>query len=280
MAEREGNPEATEKVQRKGIPEGMLQVIYAMANESGREGRYLYDPMAPELVKRLEGGFQGVNQEALGPVRDSVMGRGALARAILLDRMTADYVRRHPQGRIVNLGCGMDTRFYRVDNGRIRWYDVDLPEVMEARRQLLPEDDRVVLIGGSVLDSVWAEKVEAGPVLILAQRLSMFLDKQKLQKIFKIIRTCFEEAEVYMEIASLYTVKNSYENVDGESRLKYSWGAGSAKELAAITTGFKAVRDVSLMEGLKEMYPSYHVLRFFPPLRRMSNKIAVLRREP
>ena len=55
MAEREGNPEATEKVQGKGIPEGMLQVIYAMANESGREGRYLYDPMAPELVKRLEG---------------------------------------------------------------------------------------------------------------------------------------------------------------------------------------------------------------------------------
>ncbi len=289
------------------IPAGMLQTIYGIANESKREKHFLYDSKAVELAERLDAAFFGVDgsptdnglndteedypkgagedfpgdgKEALAEARTAVLGRGALARAILLDKMVSGYIKRHPDARVVNLGCGMDTRFYRVDNKSLRWYDVDLPRIIEARKWLLPEEERHFMIGSSALDEDWAEAVKGeGPVLILAERLTMYLDRQKLQRIFKTIRVHFSQAELYLEIASPYTVKNTYENVDGSSRQKYTWGARNGRELAALTTGFRAVKDVSLMEGLKKMYPSYYVLRFFPPMRRLSNKISVLRRE-
>lgn len=264
-----------EKISAEGIPESMLRTIYAMANESRREKPYLYDAKTVELAGRLEAGSLDEAE-----IKSSFMGKGALARAILLDKMVARYVKKHPDARVINLACGMDTRFYRVDNGRIRWYDLDLPDTIEVRKRLLQEDERVSMIGKSALDDSWAEEVEGeGPVLILAERLTMYLDRAKIQKIFGIIRRRFSEAEVFVEIASPYTVKNTYENVDGNSRPKYTWGAKSGKALVSITTGFKAVRDVSLMEGLKKMNPSYYLLKFFPPLRRLSNKVAVLRRE-
>ncbi len=265
-----------EKISTEDIPESMLRTIYAMANESRREKPYLYDKKAVELAQRLEPSLL----EGAAEIKSSFMGKGALARAMLLDRMVVRYVRKHPDARVINLACGMDTRFCRVDNGRIRWYDLDLPDIIEARKRLLQEEERVSMIGKSALDDTWAEEVEGeGPVLILAERLTMYLDRQKLQNIFRIIRSRFREAEIFMEIASPYTVKNTYENVDGNSRPKYTWGAKSGKELASITTGFKAVRDFSLMEGLEKMNPSYYLLKLFPPLRRLSNKIAVLRRE-
>lgn len=286
-----------EKISIEGIPAGMLQTIYGMAGESKKEKPFLFDAKAVELAERLDAAFFGESgspagagcrkdslpedvRAALEEARTAVLGKGALARAILLDRMVSGYLRKHPDARVVNLGCGMDTRFCRADNGRRLWYDVDLPETVEARKRLISEEERYFMIGSSALDDGWAEAVDKeGPVLILAERLTMYLDRQKLQKIFKIIRTHFGQAELYVEIASPYTVKNTYENVDGNSRQKYTWGVRNGKELAAVTTGFRAVRDVSLMEGLKRMYPSYYVLRFFPPMRSLSNKISVLRRE-
>lgn len=257
----------------QGLPEGMQEAVFAMAHESERAKPLIRDPKAVELAKALQAA-------GIGEGEGAVLGKGALARAVLLDEMVRKYVKEHPAARVVNLACGMDTRFYRVDNGSIRWYEVDLPKAMEARKRFLQEEERLFMIGESVLEDAWAEKVEKdGPVLILAERLSMYLDRQKIQKLFKIIRTHFKEAEIFMEIASPYTVKNSYENVDGQSRPRYTWGIENGRKLQQLTTGFRALRDVSLMEGLKRLQPSYYVLRYFPPLRKISNKIVILRRE-
>lgn len=283
-----------EAVTAEEIPENMLQVLYAMANESRRERPRVYDAKAVEIVKRLEeagaadaaakkgSSVPAAEKAAAGNGIETccTMGKGALARTILLDRMTADYIRRHPDGTVINIACGLDTRFYRVDNGRIHWYELDLPETIEIRRHLLPEEERVSLIGKSALDETWPEDVrEEKQALILMERLTMYMSGARVRKMFEIIAAHFDRAEVYAEIASPYTVKNTYENVDGASRLKYTWGAENGRQLQLSAAGFRAVRDVSLMEGLMKLSPVYHVLRFFPPMRRISNKIAVLRRE-
>ena len=262
-----------EAVTGEGIPENMLQALYAMANESRREKPLVYDVKAVEIVERLEAA--GNKTEV-----SYTMGRGALARTILMDRMTVDYIRRYPDATIINIACGLDTRFYRVDNGRIHWYELDLPETIEARRRLLPEEERVCLIGKSALDETWPEDVEAEqPVLILMERLTMYMSDARARKMFEIIAAHFGQAEIFAEIASPYTVKNTYENADGTGRLKYTWGVENGRRLQLSAPGFRAVKDVSLMEGLKKISPAYYVLRFFPPMRKISNKIAVLRRE-
>jgi len=62
---------------------------------------------------------------------------------------------KHPRASVVNIGAGLDTTFYRVDNGLIHWYDLDLPAVFDIRRRLLPEPDRVTYIAKSFLDPSW-----------------------------------------------------------------------------------------------------------------------------
>jgi len=266
-----GSMRERDKINTEGIPESMLHALYARAKESGRQDHHIYDEKAMELVERMDYDFSAAGQEI-------VMGRGVLARTILLDRMVSEYIERYPDASVVSMACGMDTRFYRVDNGRIRWYDLDLPVTIEARDRLLGAQERVLRIAESAMEDTWPEKVDTkGPVLIVAEGLSMYLDRQGVQKIFKIIRTHFTQAEVFLEAASPYTVKNAVENTGEGSRPKYTWGVKNGRQLQKMLTGFRAVKSVSLMEGLKEMYPAYHIIRLFPPMRNISNKIIVLR---
>jgi len=267
-----GHTMETEKINTEGIPETMLLALYTRAKESEKADHHIYDQKAIDLVKRLDYDFTKMGKEAS-------MGNGVLARTILLDRMVSGYVLEHPDGVVVNVACGMDTRFYRVDNGRIRWYDLDLPVTVEARKRLLGEEDRVSLIAKSVLeDDTWADDIEKdSPVLFLVEGLTMYLDRNGVQKIFKGIRTHFHNATVFVEVASPYTVKNAVENTGEGSRQKYTWGIKNGRQLQKLLTGFQAVKSYSLMEGLREMYPIYNLLRFFPPLRKISNKIIVLR---
>jgi O-methyltransferase involved in polyketide biosynthesis len=75
--------------------------------------------------------------------------------AIELDELVNKFIAENPDCVVVNIACGLDTRFYRVDNGRITWYNLDLPETIEVRNQIFEATERVSNIGISVLDSLW-----------------------------------------------------------------------------------------------------------------------------
>ena len=75
-----------------------------------------------------------------------------------MDRIIRDFLERRPNGAIVQLGCGLETTYYRCDNGRARWYAVDLPHVIEYRRGLLPEPEREFYISGDAFVKDWIIK--------------------------------------------------------------------------------------------------------------------------
>ena len=81
------------------------------------------------------------------------------ARTKQFDDKIKAYIADHPRASVINLGAGLDTTFYRVDNGTIHWYDHDLPAVIDIKRQLLPEPDRVTYIAKSLFDPSWFEDV-------------------------------------------------------------------------------------------------------------------------
>lgn len=256
------------KINTDGIPKVMLQALRGREKESKREGRFLYDEKAVQVVEALDYDFSEMDSYA-------VMGRGAIAKAILLDELVREYIREHPDAVVVDVACGIDTRFYRVDNGRIQWYNMDLPETIEARNRLLGCHERVYDIRKSVLDESWPEEIKEtdGPVLFLVEGFTMYSNKQDVQKIFKLIRGHFKTADVFVEITSPKIVKTA---VDAKGQKKYTWGVQNGKKLQSFTTGFCALRDVSLLEGLKKMYPSYRIYQFIPGMRRMSNKIVIM----
>ena len=258
-----------EKISVEGIPEGMLQALRGRERESKREGHFLYDEKAVQVVESLDYDFAGLDEAA-------AMGRGAIAKAVLLDGLVGDFIRENPGAAVVDLSCGIDTRFYRVDNGRIRWYNVDLPETIEARERLLGAHERVFNIPKAVTDESWAEEIDAqGPVLVLAEGITMYSSKPEVKKLLNVIGERFEGVTVFMEITAPKVVEVA---VDAEGKKKYSWGVKNGRKLQALDKSVRAVRDVSLLEGLKKLYPQYKYYQFFPGMRRMSNKIVLLKR--
>jgi O-methyltransferase involved in polyketide biosynthesis len=155
-----------------GVPETLLWTLWQRAVEARRPDTVLVDPLAVELVERLDYPFAARFGEGFGQFQ--------ALRSKCFDREVRRFLRGHPGGTVVALGEGLETQFWRVDDGAVRWVGVDLPEVVELRGRLLPAADRVSSRAESALDFGWLEELGRGPALVTAQGLLMYLGREEV----------------------------------------------------------------------------------------------------
>ena len=267
--------DAGEKKNISGVPETMIQTLYARAKESKKKNHFIYDEQAIDIVSRLDYDFSKAD-------KDMKMSSGVIARTIMLDKMVKEYISKHPEATVINIACGMDTRVYRVDNAKIRWYNIDLPETINIRKRFLDEEGRIKMIACSAMDEKWADEIGTveGDVLVVIEGLTMYLSEPDVKKILDIISGHFSNNNVtlFIEFMSPFVVKRIKEKSIDQSGAKFTWGASSGKEIAALSEKISFVEDRSLVEGMEVMYPVYKVIGKIKPVRNISNKIAVLRK--
>ncbi len=129
------------------------------------------------------------------------------------DRRAAAFLAEHPDGVIVDLGCGLNTRFERIDNGRVKWYGLDLPEVIALRKELLDETPRSHLLGCSVLDFSWMDALsgQAGkPILFLAEAVLVYLEEADVKRLVQTLAGRFPGAELVCEAYSPVVISFSF----------------------------------------------------------------------
>lgn len=262
-----------EKVNIQGVPETMLQTLFARAAHSQKKEHKFYDKKAVEIVKQLDYDFSKAE-------KDAAMSSGVIARTILLDRMVGAFLEENPDATVVNIACGLDTRVYRLDNGRVRWYNLDLPEVIGIRRRFLNEQGRISMIAKSAMDESWAAEIEdqTGKVLVVLEGLVMYLTETDVRKILSIICRRFEHAEIIMETMNPFIMRHMKEKSIEASKARFTWGLKTGKELERMAPELTWIKDVSLVEGMKELYPVYQVLGRIRPVRNISNKLVILRK--
>lgn len=107
----------------EGISETLLITLYARAVESERPDGLIRDEKAVEIVKKLECDFSRLRLHG----HDEV---AIIMRMRRFDHQARDFLARNPEAAVVHFGCGLDTRFERVDDGRVQWFDLDLPDVV------------------------------------------------------------------------------------------------------------------------------------------------------
>ena len=156
-----------ETITLSGVPETMLQTVYARAKESRGRGA-IRDLKAEEIIGRLDYDFSLAD-------KDAAMHSGVIARTIVLDRLVGEYLAAHPDATVMNLACGLDTRCYRMQ-GYAHWYNLDLPETIAVREALLPESGSISQLAMSAMDD-WGAAVEgpSGPALVIIEGLTMYL---------------------------------------------------------------------------------------------------------
>src|SRR5512146_2271729 len=139
-----------------GVAETLLMTLYIRAMESQRPDALIKDEKAVALVTQMSYDFNRVRQVHMDE-EDKVT---VILRNREFDRYAQDFLARHPEAVVVHIGCGLDSRFERVDNGRVEWFDLDLPDVIELRRKLIGNASaRYHLLAASAFEDDWLVEI-------------------------------------------------------------------------------------------------------------------------
>ena len=160
-------------------------------------------------------------------VRKSLVAHTAL-RAKKYDQYIRHFIHRFPDAAVVNIGCGLDHRFERVDNGKISFYDLDLPGIMEIKRQIFPVTKRYHQVPQSVFEFDWMDKIKNKHVILVAEGVFMYCREEDVKALFLMLQEKLLNPEIVFEVFSskwLSGWRKSITNFKLKKQLKFGEGA-------------------------------------------------------
>ena len=187
----------TEKVRLTKERETYLPTLYGKALDSRAEHPILGDKFADEIIQHIDFDFNKLKLASDGAVT-------LPWRAKQLDGWVREFLNTHTKATVLHLGCGLDSRVFRIDPAAtVRWYDVDLPDVIELRKRLYPKRHDYEMIASSVTDLGWLDKIAGDrPVIVVAEGLSGYLPPKDGIALFNRISEQFPSGQICFDIYS------------------------------------------------------------------------------
>lgn len=182
------------------IEETMLGPLWARAKYSEKYPELLDDQKAIEIIDDIDYEFEEMEQ-ILGEWRAI----GLMIRARRFDEALKSYMKDYPKTTVVNIGAGLDTTFFRVDNSQITMYNLDLPNVISYREKLIEETERNHNIAGSVFNYEWMEKVEFSKkqgIFFIAGGFIYYFRKEKIANLMRTLAERFPGGEIVFDAVS------------------------------------------------------------------------------
>lgn len=209
-----------------------LLTLYCRAAESQTADPILGDPQAVAITRRLTPLLSKSDDKLAralvqGKINRTLQVHIAL-RARRYDQYAREFLQAHPGGMLVNIGCGMDTRYFRLGEPEIPFYDLDLPELIAFKRQFVTETKHYQLLPHSVFDYAWMDRVlaEAGPrpAMFLAEGVFMYLEPEKVHDLVLTLRDRFPGSELVCEVVNQRWINPSFKpmvkrKMQGSARL-------------------------------------------------------------
>lgn len=207
--------------------------LWGRALETKKNNPWLVDDTAVEIIDQIDHDFSQAVQNL-----DDLTRIGWIKRSLICDQVTKEFLTSYPEGTVVNIGCGLDTTFDRIDNGRVRCYDLDLPDVIELRRLFIQESERRSFIPASFLDEGWLGEIKVeGNVLFLAAGVFYYFEEHEIREFIVRLIDRFAGSEILFDVSSPIGVKIANQKVIESSGLDQrsylTWGLRNAKDLLA-----------------------------------------------
>jgi O-methyltransferase involved in polyketide biosynthesis len=232
-----------QSVQLGRVQETALVPLYARVLESRKKRPILEDPKAAGIVDSIDWDFRRVAQR-LRMV-------GCTLRSAMFDVWVRDFLRRYPEGTVVEIGAGLNTRFERLDNGRVHWYDLDLPDMVELRRKFFSDSDRRITIGQSVLDPDWIGTVRRspGPYFLVAETVFVYLEEAQVKAALTQIAGGFPQVTIALDTVGPRGVYHA--NRDHERRkiaARFAWACGDPIAIQHWNIGLRLVESRTIAD--------------------------------
>jgi O-methyltransferase involved in polyketide biosynthesis len=233
----------TEKVHLTKEKETYLATLYGKALDNRSENPILGDKFADEVVRHIDFDFEKLKVPKGAEITLPM-------RAKHLDQWTREFLAANPVSTVLHLGCGLDSRVFRIDPpATVRWYDVDMPDVIELRRRLYPERHDYIMIGSSVTDPHWLDEIPADrPVLVVAEGMVQYLSEKEGIELFNRITGKFPGGELIFDAYSRLTTRLiSLLPTAREAHVSLPWGINNPRELEKQVPRLKLVTGVSFL---------------------------------
>ncbi|GII86091.1 O-methyltransferase-like protein [Sphaerisporangium siamense] len=238
MTERTNEGAGEEKLDVAGLLDGevtwtLLGTLYLRAWESRAPRSILSDHYAAEALARIDHDFSAFERR-LRPRSNQYL---VALRARGLDDWGAAFLARHPDATVLQLGCGLDSRMLRLaPPPGVRWFDLDMPDVIAVRRRLYPEHDGYRLIAASVTDSGWLDQVPADrATLIVAEGLLPYLAPDEVRRLLQRLTGHFTTGELIFDALAPWLARLGK---------PFRWGIRDAREIERWNPHLKCLAQV------------------------------------
>ncbi|MGD1911932.1 MAG: class I SAM-dependent methyltransferase [Rivularia sp. (in: cyanobacteria)] len=228
--------ESTAKLQ--GVPETLMITLYGRYTEQSYPDCILKDEKAVEIAEKIDYDFSKYAQGWASQL-------GTVIRAKNIDNLLKTFLVNHPQATVINLGGGLCTRFFRIDNGEVNWYEVDFPEVIELKDKLVEQSNSYHLIASSILDSIWIEQINPDvnqPLFIIMEGVSMYLSKEENKALFaqiqRMLTPKFASITMVFDVLSKKAAaKTQRHDTVSQTSAEFKWGIDNSQELQTWNLG-------------------------------------------
>lgn len=256
----------------KGVPETLLVPLWAKATETKQLNPIIKDEKAVEIMNQIEYDFSKFDDQE--PTQVSVA-----VRTELLDKAAKAFIGKYPAAVIINIACGLDTRFLRIDNGKIHWYDLDLPEVINIRKRFFEETERHKMIAKSVFDYSWIDNIKANEhVLIIAEGVLMYFTEEEVKDLMNKLAEAFKGAEMLFESVPASLVKQSQEQdlikKQYQIEANFHWGIKKGKDVTKLNSHIEFIEDWHYFDYHKDRWRIIRWLSLIPTFKdKFGNRI-------
>jgi len=257
-------------VDLSGPAQTMLTTLYCKALDADFERPILGDQFAKEAVGRIDYDWSGLGvADRWTPL--------VTVRTAQYDIWASQFLAVHPHATVIHLGCGLDSRVFRLDPGPgVEWFDVDYPAVIALREKLFPTRPGYRLVATSATDPSWLDQIRADrPVLLLAEGISMYLTEREGVALLQHVVDRFRSGELQIDFYNWLTVRTQKTHkLQRQSGSTLFWAVNSPADILERVSGVRLLTAVTFFDATTFMRTSAafrlagRLVRAVPPLRR------------
>lgn len=260
----------TEKILHSldGVPQTLLMTLLVRARETQRPNGAIKDEKAVEIFNRIEADFSKLIMQR----HDEI---AVIIRMKRFDRHVRDFLERNPDGVVVHIGCGLDTRYERIGNDQVEWFDLDVPEVMELRRKLIStEAQHYHTITASVFETGWLAEVERfkpRPFLFIAEGVFPYFEEAQLKELFLRLSDHFPGCELVCDAHTPFVIwADNIHLAIARVKARLQWKLKNPRDVERWGNGFRLLEEWNYYADDEPLMKSFLWIRMIPGLAKSS----------
>jgi O-methyltransferase involved in polyketide biosynthesis len=262
-----------DQVELGQVQETLFIPLAGRAKETGKRRPILRDPKAVEILESVA--FDRAKYSRTG-------GWTTVIRTACFDLWVRQFLAEHPDGTVVELGTGLNTRFERVDNGTVHWVDLDLPDTIALRRRFFADTDRRRMVAGSLTDDGWLAVVRGmpGPYFFVSDGVLAYLTETQVMRTLAGLAEHFPGALIAIDSYSQQMMAREHKLAARREIARWQWACDDPRSLERL--GMRVVETATVTRpprALRTALPASRrlLLTLLSPLFGQSMQVTLFR---